>query len=186
MKPLTFLFFLALSQQLFAQDTAAIVKATPVKTASEQTWKNARTHAEKLIKDTTYSDSVFRGFLLMIGPRMWDALKTNQELVDLKLGNMFLSVPTYDKKGNKSGIAQAAGKITQGKTQYQVLWKYAYTTFDIGHGTVSELNQRDKFFCWQYFARIEEPIVAVQTPKARVTLQFSSEGKLLFMESTGY
>lgn len=184
MKTIVLFFFLAMTHQLIAQDTAAIVKATPVKPATDQQWSDARLKAEKLIKDTTFSDSIFSGFMLMIGPRLWDQLKTNQELADLKLSNMFLTVPTYDKKGKKSGITQAAGKLTQGKDQYKVFWKYAYSAFDLGHGTVSELNQRDKFFCWQYFARIEEPIIAIQTPKGRLMLQFSDSG-LLFIESTG-
>jgi hypothetical protein len=169
-----------------AQDTAAIVQATPVKAAVESSWQAARRESQKLIADSTYSDSIFGGFLLMVGPRLWDELKKNKELVDLSFGNLVLGVPVYNKKGQKTGLENVSGKITQGKDQYKAVWKYLYTAFDIKSGKVTEMNQRDKFFCWQYFARIEEPIVIIETSKGRLMLQFTSKGDLLFIESTGY
>jgi hypothetical protein len=92
---------------------------------------------------------------------------------------------TYDKKGKKNGLKEEKGKITQGKAQYQAVWKVLYSAFDLGSGKVVELNERDKFFCWQYFAKVEEPMIAIETSKGRLILQFSGES-LLFIESTGY
>lgn len=186
MKTLLSFFLIACSLTSLAQDTAAIVKATPVKAAAASSWQTARQESQKLVADSTYSDSIFGGFLLMVGPRLWDELKTNKELVDLGLGNLVLGVPVYNKKGKSTGIENVSGKITQGKDQYKAVWKYLYSTYDIKSGKVAELNQRDKFFCWQYFARIEEPIVIIETSKGRLMLQFTSKGDLLFIESTGY
>ncbi|MDQ3110255.1 MAG: hypothetical protein M3R17_10200 [Bacteroidota bacterium] len=183
----TFLLSLLLTCSLIssAQDTTAIVKATPVKSAPESSWQSARLAGQKLISDSTYSDSIYGGFLLMVGPRLWHTLEANPELVKLNLGILTLGVPVYNKKGKTTGIEMVTGKITQGKDQYKAVWKHIYTTYDIKNGKVTEMNERDKFFCWQYLAKIEEPIIVILTSKGRLMLQFGSNGKLLFIESTG-
>jgi len=167
-----------------AQDTVAIVKATPVKTATESNWQTARDACHKLIADSVYTDSVFGGFMLMIGPRLWEELQTVPEIARMKLGNLMLNVPVY-RNGNANGTEIAYSKFTQGKPQYTELWKSMYSAIDLHNGKLVDLNDRDKYFCWQYFAKVEEPIIAIETGTGRYILQFSS-GHLLFIESTGY
>jgi hypothetical protein len=67
MRHLLSILLLSISAYACAQDTATIVKNTPVKVASEAKWETARSCANQLVADSTYSDSIFGGFLLMVG-----------------------------------------------------------------------------------------------------------------------
>jgi hypothetical protein len=169
---------------LHAQDTAAIVKSARLIQASPNDKAAATAKTQKMIGNYSYTDSLYSGFLFWIGPRLWDQLKDMEEFKAMHLGNLALSVPTYNKKGKEDGTQQMYGKMIQSPGNFHDFWEFVYSAYNVKGAKIVTPNDRDKFIYWQYYNSYEEPIVVIESDKGRLLLKFT-KGSLFFVELTG-
>jgi hypothetical protein len=164
-----------------AQDTVAILANAKYITATEAEMKEAVQKTENLIKDIKASDKLFEKFLL-IGGQLWQHLKDQPELKDADYTNVTFKLPVLDKAGNTISKVDIIGKAIQEIPDHQKVWNKIAAEFNLSKGSIIDISNRDKFIYWLYFAKIEDPMIIIQTDKGRLLLKFV-EGKLFFVES---
>jgi hypothetical protein len=169
---------------LRAQDTAAIVQNAKVVQASAADKKSAETKTQTMIGNYAYADSLYNGMLFWIGPKLWEELKDLDEFKAMHLSNLALPTPVFNKKGKETGDKiNAYGKLIQSKDNYEHFWEYVLSAYNVKGAKIVPMNNRDKFIYWQYYSQLEEPLVVIESNKARILLKFKN-GKLIFAELT--
>ena len=127
-------------------------------------------------------DSVFNSFL-MIGTQLWNKLSAVPEFRDIENGNLSFKIPDLQPDNSWKKTITSPGKLIQDETDFKKIWSWIYEQLDLKNAKLSEVNAKDKFYLWLYFAKVEEPVVALQGGKGRLLLKIS-EGKLIFIELT--
>lgn len=169
---------------LAAQDTAAIAASAKVVQASAADKKAAETKTLTMIGNYGYADSLYSGTLFWIGPKLWEEIKDLEEFRVMHLSNLALPTPVFNKKGKETGEkVNVYGKLIQSRDNYEHFWEYVCAAYNIKGGKIVPMNDRDKFIYWQYYGQLEEPLVVIETSKARILLKFKN-GKLMFAELT--
>ena len=163
-----------------AQDTLAIVNNTPVLPAPQPEMEEAILKSSLIIKDVTRAASLFNTFAL-VGPALWNKIKDDPEFKDIESSNVIFKIPKLDSNGNWNSKIDVQGKVFQDSAYYLNLWSFIKSNFALESAKIVDKNLKDKFLLWQYFAKIEEPVIVLKTEKARLLLKFV-EGKLFFIE----
>lgn len=174
--PVYFLFVFA-----ECQDSLAIVNKATILSASEAELKEARQRTENLLKDVSNAEPLFGQFLI-IGASLWDKIKDLPEFKNPELTNVIFKLPVLDANGQQVSKKDVTGKAIQDPEVHILLWKNLYLLFDLGKAVVTEMTTKDKFIYWLYFAKIEEPIIMVNSEKGRLLLK-TVQGKLFFVEA---
>jgi hypothetical protein len=175
------LFFIG---NLAAQDTAAIATSAKVMQASAADKKAAETKTLTMIGNYSYADSLYSGTLFWIGPKLWEEIKDLEEFRTMHLSNLALPTPEFNKKGKETGEkVNVYGKLIQSRENYEHFWEYVCSAYNIKGAKIVPMNNRDKFIYWQYYGQLEEPLVVIESNKARILLKFKN-GKLMFAELT--
>ncbi|CAN5900309.1 hypothetical protein BH11BAC7_BH11BAC7_35930 [soil metagenome] len=173
-----------LTGNLFAQDTATIVRTVKVVQSSAADKKSAETKVQTMIGNCAYADSLYSGTLFWIGPKLWEDIKDLEEFRAMHLGNLALPTPVYNKKGKETGDkVNVYGKLIQSRENYIHFWEYVCAAYNIKGGKIVPMNDKDKFIYYQYYSQLEEPLVVIETNKGRLLLKFKG-GKLMFAELT--
>jgi len=124
---------------------------------------------------------LFENFTI-IGPKLWEKIQNEPEFKNLKTGNATFKIPSFDETGKIIETKQEAkGKILQDLGHYLALWTYIKTNYNLDKAQIVDMNNKDKFIFWLYFAKVEEPIITIQSDKARLILKYA-KGKLFFIE----
>lgn len=169
---------------LSAQDTAAIAASAKVIPVSAADKKAAETKTLTMIGNYGYADSLYSGTLFWIGPKLWEDIKDLEEFRVMHLSNLALPTPVFNKKGKQTDEkTNVYGKLIQSRENYEKFWEYVCSAYNIKGAKIVPMNNKDKFIYWQYYSQIEEPIVMIETNKARIMLKFKN-GKLMFAELT--
>ncbi len=167
-----------------AQDTAAIVLSakTIQSTAADKT--AAVTKTQTMIGNYAYADSLYSGTLFWIGPKLWEDLKDLEEFRAMHLSNLALPTPVFNKKGKQTDDkVNVYGKLIQSRENYEKFWEYVCHAYNIKGAKIVPMNDKDKFIYWQYYSQLEEPLIVIESNKARILLKFKN-GKLMFAEMT--
>lgn len=168
-----------------AQDTTKVLKATPVVAASATDQKDAEEKTRFLIQHISQAKPLYEKFIL-VGPRLWDKLKTDPQFQSwIDESDLTFKVPTFDAAGAYVSKEDMKGKVIQDEPNYLKLMEYISKNLDLGNMKIVEKNNRDKFIFWQYFAKVEEPVIAVENAKARLLLKFTS-GRLFLVELSSH
>ncbi len=169
---------------LHAQDTAAIVLAAKTIQSSAADKNAAVTKTQTMIGNYGYADSLYSGTLFWIGPKLWEDLKDLEEFRAMHLSNLALPTPVFTKKGKMTDDkVNVYGKLIQSKENYEKFWEYVCHAYNIKGAKIVTMNDKDKFIYWQYYSQLEEPLIVIESNKARILLKFK-KGKLMFAEMT--
>lgn len=175
------LFFLS-NSSVKSQDTAKIVaKAEQIKISSAELLKG-KENTQDFCKNLESAKLYFDRFLI-VGPKLWDKLKTIPEFKKIEQGNVTFKVPKFEKDNTWKVTEGMEGKAFQTADDFIALWNYLETTFALSKATLSDLNTADKFIYWQYFAKLEEGTTAITFNGNRFILQFA-KNKIFFIEMT--
>ena len=169
-----------ISFQGIAQDTVAILSKAQTISASSEDIQDAKDKTASIIADINNVPPLFERFIF-IGGRFWNKLKAEPDFKDIENGNLTYKVPKFDADGNWSSKQDVQGKVLQNIIHYLKLWTYIKTNFDLDKAQIVEPTNTDKFILWLYFAKIEEPLVVVNSEKARLVLKYV-KGKLFFID----
>jgi hypothetical protein len=162
------------------QDTAAILSKVQMIPASEAEQKDAILRTENLLKNNDNAEQLFGQFLI-IGASLWNKLKDLPDFKNAELTNVMFKLPVLDENGKQVSKTEVSGKAIQEADMHKEFWKNVYQLFDLTKARIADFNTKDKFIYWLYFAKIEEPIIMVNSGKGRLLLKFV-QGKLFFIE----
>ena len=165
-----------------SQDSAAIVNKAPVIAATESEMQNAISSTESVIKDINNAAPLFERFVI-VGPRLWKILKSHPDFKNIKEGNVTLKVPRLNPDGGWTKKDDMQGKLLQEAGEFSRLWSYIKANYDLENARIVDENTRDKFIYWQYFAKMEDPMITIQSSKARFLLKYT-KGRLFLIEIT--
>jgi hypothetical protein len=184
MKYCIVLFFMSLScLAVKSQDTLNIVENAQKVQLSESELLKAKENTLGFIKSSEDAKRYFDGFII-IGPKLWEVLKTVPEFKKVKEGNVTFKVPKFEKDNTWKVTENIEGKAFQSLDDYSNLWNYLETNFGLSKAAPAALNLTDKYVYWQYFAKLEEGVTAITTNHHRFILQFA-KNKIFFLELTG-
>jgi hypothetical protein len=179
-KVLSVLLLVSTTQASFSQDTTAILNTAPRITASPEESRIAMSRVNSGIKNAEAADSMFSVFSL-VGHQLWDKLKTDPSFKAMELSDVSFKIPSFDQSGREAGMTNVSGKVFQSASDFRKLWQWLYSNFDLSNAKITIPDQRDRYIFWLYFAKIEEPIVVIQTSKGRLLLKFVN-GNLFFAD----
>jgi hypothetical protein len=165
-----------------SQDTTAILDKAPRLPFSENEVQAAVDVTKQTIKNINTAGTLFDKFMI-VGPRLWNKIKNENDFKNIEEGNVTFKVPRFDASGKWTSKEDVKGKALQDRVHYLKLWTYIKQNFNLEEMQVVDKNNKDKFIYWLYFAKIEEPVIAVQSDKARLMLSYT-KGKLFFIELT--
>ena len=165
-----------------SQDTATILSKTPLLTATKEEMQNAIRSTELFIKDINQVAPLFEKFII-VGARLWGKIKDKSDFKDIENGNVTFKIPKFDTKGESVSKEDAQGKALQDIDDYLKLWTYIRMNYNLDKAQIVDENNKDKFIFWLYFAKIEEPLVTIQSDNARLILKYV-KGKLFFIDIT--
>jgi hypothetical protein len=150
-----------------AQDTTAILNKAPVRQATDEATKDAIERTKLLTKGLDQARTLYGRFFI-VGPRLWDKIKVDPKIGKIKEGNVTYRVPKFDETGKWVAKQDVQGKMIQDIDDFKLFWNYLNTNYDLGNTQIVDKNNKDKFICWYYFAKI---------------VQFAN-GELYFIELT--
>lgn len=163
-----------------SQDTAAILSNATVLKASEEEKQFAISKTSLIIKDINQVAPLFENFTL-IGSRLWNKIKNESDFKDIEGGNVTLKIPKFDEKGAFVAKQDVQGKLLQNIIPFLKLWTFIRKNYDLENCRIVDMNNKDRFIFWLYFAKIEEPIVSIQSEKARLIIKYV-KGKIFFID----
>lgn len=176
-----FLLFLSISS-VKSQDTVKIVeKAERVKVSADELQK-AKENTQNFCKTVETAKQYFDQFII-VGPKLWDKLKAIPAFKKIEQGNVTFKVPKFEKDNTWKVTEPIDGKALQSVNDFIALWNYLEANFSLSKATISDLNVKDKFIYWQYFAKLEEGITAITINGSRFIMQFA-KNKIFFIELT--
>lgn len=181
-KPVFLIIGLLLLNVVYAQDTIAILARANVQKASELEVQRDKQRTIEIVRDSTTAVKHFNHFV-MVGPGLWTAIKQVDYFKTIPESFLILTIPKFDANGERSGKEEVVGKILQKKEDFQALFTWLNNHYDLKTAAIVERNNTDNFLCWLYFAKIEEPVISVQSSKGRFIFKFAEQG-LYFMELT--
>jgi hypothetical protein len=177
-----FLFLLIsfFATRITAQDTSRILKDAKTISASAEDIKIANEHLSTALKNPAANDSLFNSFTLL-GPRLWDRIKGQPVFAAMDLSDVKFKVPSFDAAGNEKEMIETIGKVVQSTDEFKKIWNFLYVKYDLAHAKIVSLTNKERFIFWLYFAKIEEPVICLQSSKARLLLKFVN-GNLFFTD----
>lgn len=163
-----------------AQDTTAILARAEVKKASEEVIKRDKERALDIISHPGSVKKHFNHFVL-VGPELWAVIKEIDQFKNIPEGNLVLKVPKFEANGTWKTTKDVTGKVLQKEEDFQALFTWLNNNFNLNNAAIVNRNKADDFLYWLYFAKIEEPIITVQSKITRLMFKFVEQG-LFFIE----
>ncbi len=165
---------------LLAQDTTTVLKNAQRIEAPEEEITAAKNETEKLFADISRSSHLFESFVI-IGANLWNRMKDQEPFSEMEAANVIFKIPKFDASGKWTDKEDVIGKVFQEKDEFLSLLLFLRDNLGLKNAKLSDLNNRDKFIFWLYFAKMEEPLLAIQTDKTRMILKYV-KGKLFFID----
>ncbi|MGC4104047.1 hypothetical protein [Ferruginibacter sp.] len=174
------IFSLLLFAASYSQDTAKVVARAEVIRISAKDSLQADKDVINFISSLEKARRSFSKFFI-IGPKLWSRLQSLKEFSSIQQGNVTFRVPKLLKDGSWKEKEDMQGKALQSMADFETFWNYMETSFSISKAQLSPVNTTEKFIDWQYFAKLEEGLRALQVGNTRIMLHFT-DGKLFFIE----